>query len=239
MFRFKPATPTTAFPSGTKNVQKKKPDDDTGESSTSSAPAPIKEDKTIASVKSHPLGPIDQWHLRLRSMQILNLELADFKRRRISPLEVKQLHKELQTAAREFLKFVGQEDRPLAIAAGLDDAAFELLKYGILPENFTVHVRIPYEFGGTNDFDNLVLIQRDPYHTTIHRFVDLQVSRYKKETPSLLYLPIFPMRVYIPDDEVEETDGKAMSDHSAFAGYDDNLIKEIWQKNNRGKAFDV
>lgn len=236
MFRFKPATPATAaFPSGTKNISNKPSDDDGSDTGSS---VPTKEEKTL-SVRSHPLGTIDQWKLRLRSMQILNLELNDFKRRRISPLTVKQMHKELSAVSRDFLKFVAKEDGPLAVAAGLEEQGLDLLKYGMLPENFTVHLRIPYEFGGTNEFDNLVLIQRDPYHSTIHRFIDLQLSRYKDDIPSLLYLPVFPMRVYVPDEEAETTDGKGMSDHSAFAGYDENLIKEIWQKNNRGRSVDV
>jgi hypothetical protein len=35
------------------------------------------------------------------------------------------------------------------------------------PRNWQVHHKLPLDDGGTNDFDNLVLIKNDPYHKAI------------------------------------------------------------------------
>ncbi|GAA0480743.1 hypothetical protein GCM10009096_23540 [Parasphingorhabdus litoris] len=48
--------------------------------------------------------------------------------------------------------------------AGLDDAAIERLASGRIPQGWQVHHKLPLDDGGTNAFDNLVLIKNDPYH---------------------------------------------------------------------------
>jgi hypothetical protein len=35
------------------------------------------------------------------------------------------------------------------------------------PDGYQVHHKLPLDDGGTNDFDNLVLIKNDPYHKAL------------------------------------------------------------------------
>jgi len=51
--------------------------------------------------------------------------------------------------------------------AGLDDAAIERLASGRIPAGWQVHHKLPLDDGGTNAFDNLVLIRNDPHHIGI------------------------------------------------------------------------
>ena len=37
-------------------------------------------------------------------------------------------------------------------------------EYGLVPDGWQVHHKIPLDQGGTNDVENLVLIKNDPYH---------------------------------------------------------------------------
>ncbi len=38
------------------------------------------------------------------------------------------------------------------------------LKKGLVPDGYQVHHKLPSDDGGTNDFQNLILIKNDPYH---------------------------------------------------------------------------
>ena len=51
--------------------------------------------------------------------------------------------------------------------AGLDDAAITRLSTGRIPQGWQVHHKLPLDDGGTNAFDNLVLIKNDPYHIAL------------------------------------------------------------------------
>jgi hypothetical protein len=69
-----------------------------------------------------------------------------------------------------FLKDLGNDPAKRAALekAGLSKAEIETLaKEGVAPEIYQVHHKLPLDDGGTNSFDNLVLILHDPYHKAI------------------------------------------------------------------------
>lgn len=51
--------------------------------------------------------------------------------------------------------------------AGFDDAAIERIASGRVPQGWQVHHKLPLDDGGTNAFDNLVLIRNDPQHIAL------------------------------------------------------------------------
>ena len=51
--------------------------------------------------------------------------------------------------------------------AGLDDVAIARLADGRIPQGWQVHHKLPLDDGGTNAFENLVLIRNDPYHLAL------------------------------------------------------------------------
>jgi uncharacterized protein len=51
--------------------------------------------------------------------------------------------------------------------AGLTGADIKLLQDGYVPPGWQVHHKLPLDDGGTNDFDNLILMKNEPYHKTI------------------------------------------------------------------------
>lgn len=51
--------------------------------------------------------------------------------------------------------------------AGLDDAAIGRLASGRVPQGWQVHHKLPLDDGGTNAFENLVLIKNDPHHIAL------------------------------------------------------------------------
>ncbi|MFD0769801.1 HNH endonuclease signature motif containing protein [Bacillus sp. CGMCC 1.60114] len=51
--------------------------------------------------------------------------------------------------------------------AGIKIEDIEDMKIGAVPEGYQVHHKLPLDDGGTNDFDNLILIENDPYHKVL------------------------------------------------------------------------
>jgi len=68
---------------------------------------------------------------------------------------------------RKFLKTLAK-DKKLLRTSRFSEEDIERLKKGQCPNGYQVHHKIPIDDGGTNDFDNLVLIKNTPYHETIH-----------------------------------------------------------------------
>lgn len=51
--------------------------------------------------------------------------------------------------------------------AGIDDAGIARLRNGQIPAGYQVHHKLPLDDGGTNAFENLVLIKNEPYHKAL------------------------------------------------------------------------
>lgn len=84
--------------------------------------------------------------------------------------EYTQLRKDFDGGIRaDFAKNLVSTPEGVAAAkkAGLDDAGIARLADGKIPQGYQVHHKLPLDDGGTNDFDNLVLIQNSPYHTAL------------------------------------------------------------------------
>lgn len=50
---------------------------------------------------------------------------------------------------------------------GFSDADILKLQNGKVPTGYQVHHKLPLDDGGTNSYDNLVLIKNDAYHKVI------------------------------------------------------------------------
>lgn len=58
----------------------------------------------------------------------------------------------------------------ILIDAGFSDIDILKLQKGRVPDGWQVHHKVPIDDSGTNSFDNLILIQNEPYHKVITNF---------------------------------------------------------------------
>jgi hypothetical protein len=82
--------------------------------------------------------------------------------------------------------------------AGLDDIAIKRLADGKMPAGYQVHHKIPIDDGGTNSFDNLVLIKNEPYHKTITNAQDALTGTLKEGEKKVIDFPIPDGFIYPP-----------------------------------------
>ena len=117
----------------------------------------------------------------------------------------------------------------------MTEDAIKLVKKGKAPENFNIHIRVPFDYGGTNSFSNLVLIQTHPFHTEIHRFIDMQTLAQPNLKPRKLYLPSPKGKVYFPGEIEISSGGTSRHDRSVYAGFLESTFEMIAQKSSLGR----
>ncbi len=146
-----------------------------------------------------------------------------------------ELRKAFKRTRRDFLKYVGYHHVNELIAAGMDEEDIKLVKKGKAPENFNIHVRVPFDYGGTNSFSNLVLIQTHPYHNEIHRFIDMQTLIQPNLKPMKLFLPSPKGKVYTPGEVEISSGGTSRHDRSVYAGFLESTFEMINQRSMMGR----
>ncbi len=187
-----------------------------------------------------PHGDKSMWELQLRQAGLPGMALAEVS---YSPLD-KDWHldmiKGFKRIRRDFLKYVAYHNLDDLVTAGVNDEGIKMLKAGRAPENFDIHIKIPLEYGGNNEFSNLCLIQTRPFHEGIHKFVDMQTSNLREgEILRSIFIPIPKGKVYIPEVEVSIGGGRKMADKSVYAGFLADTFKEIAIKSMYGRSRDL
>jgi hypothetical protein len=97
--------------------------------------------------------------------------------------DYRNLRKEFDGKQRsEFLKNVGSDSEKIKQleSAGLTKGDITQIKKGIAPPEWQVHHKIPLDDGGTNKFDNLILIKNDPAHKVLTN-AQFELTRGMKE----------------------------------------------------------
>ena len=90
-----------------------------------------------------------------------------------------------------FLKIIGYSHTDICLNAGLSTEDISFLKQSISPENFNVHIKIPFDFGGTPTPDNMCLIKTHPIHDHIHALQEYQLEKDFLKYHKKLYIPYF------------------------------------------------
>ena len=113
-----------------------------------------------------------------------------------NPLEE---HKILGQKTVQFLKLLSEENINELRMAGIAESSIFAMGKGIMPINWTIHLKYPLAYGGHLEFDNMVLIQVQPFHEDIHQFINKQIlSKAGVARLTELCIPVPIGRVYIP-----------------------------------------
>lgn len=117
-------------------------------------------------------GAKDEFTGKLRGV---NVTLKGIKTKEIvyekrDRTELENLRKEFDNSIRkQFLSDLSKNTEILK-DAGFSDIDILKLQKGRVPDGWQVHHKVPIDDSGTNSFDNLILIQNEPYHKVITNF---------------------------------------------------------------------
>ncbi len=145
----------------------------------------------------------DDESLWVRRFQKLNLPDMQLIALHLPPLPV-VLNLPRQTASLRIarhhflLKLVDLYKNDLKIA-GFNDEDIQYLSMGVVPVNWTIHLKYPPKYGGKIETENMVLMPHHPFHEQIHLFLAQQmITDAGVITPKILYVPAPTRSIYIP-----------------------------------------
>ena len=141
--------------------------------------------------------------------QMKNYLVSEIKKENLSCLELKkcayhpQTWDEMTNSSKQylkirktFLKLIGYSAQEECKKIGFNKEDIELLKNKISPENYNTHIKIPLEFGGKLDMDNLCLIKTHPLHDQIHHLIEIQICCGFLQKYKFIYIPWFEGKIY-------------------------------------------
>ena len=98
---------------------------------------------------------------------------------------------------RDFLQDIASDSEKLR-AAGFTESDILDIADGYVPDGWQVHHKLPLDDGGTNSFDNLVLIQNEPYHKVITNHQNSVAKGFQIGELNQVEWPMIDGRFYPP-----------------------------------------
>lgn len=192
--------------------------------------------KTSVQVSQEILHDLSYWEKLFQKMNFPGMDLVEATIFPVTLLEKINRRKQYKRVKRDFLKYLAYNYVTDLRELGLDEDSIFYFKKGIVPDNFNVHLKIPFDYTGVADFSNLILIQNRPFHEEIHRFIDMQMDGMGNNMrPVRLYIPVPPGKVYMPATNYNGSGGKGKHDRSVYAGFSEDAFKTLAQKTMPGR----
>ncbi len=138
------------------------------------------------------LSPSDIQNILNQELTKLNLHNIQLRQCNYIPHNWKEMIKYFNTyqnIRKKFLKLLGYTYKEKCLDYGFSDKDIENLKNGICPENHNTHIKIPFDFGGNINFDNLCLIKTHPLHAQIHSLIEFQIGLGFLQQHKIIYIP--------------------------------------------------
>ena len=171
------------------------------------------------------------WEWQFSMFNLPNMALKEVNYISLTINKKNELRRGFKRARRDFLRYIAYYNVSELKDAGMEERGLQILKKGKVPENFDVHLKVPFEYGGTNDFSNLIFIQTHPFHDDIHKFVDMQTTSQPLGCRlSKLYIPVAEGRVYVPNDSSALGGGKGKGDKTSVQGYSESALQALAMK---------
>lgn len=129
-------------------------------------------------------------------MTLRNVVVQDvlYKKRDFAKLQT--LRNEFERGGRKaFLMDLGKNVADLK-NAGFSDKDILKIQNGNSPDGWQVHHKLPLDDGGTNSFDNLILIENTPYHKTITNYQNSVAREMKAGDKQRVPWPIPNGKIY-------------------------------------------
>ena len=118
----------------------------------------------------------------------------------INPFEWR---KDFLKVTKKLLQFVSYNNISQLMEAGFSIDDLKELNQGIIPENITIYLKKPLEYGGKLEFSNMFIIRTRPFKKILDIFMDKQILSFNNEYPGYDRNNGFllPSELYIPNPD--------------------------------------
>lgn len=194
------------------------------------------ESEQMISETSHTPKDQDFWANRFNQLNFPSMDLMAVSYFGSFTYDMLEQHILLKRVTRDFVRLLSYHYPMDLRSAGVSEEGIFYMKKGQIPENFTVHLKYPPEYGGTIDFNNMVFMQDKPFHDMIHSYLDEQLlTNNGISYPPLLYVPTPVGKIYIPFGIFTGSGGKNKQDRSVYAGFSKAAFEKIALKAMPGR----
>ena len=136
------------------------------------------------------------WKLRGKDVTLTDVQVQEISYVKRNSTELKSLRGEFnKTTRRTFLENLGNNAEYLR-NAGFSETDIQKIQNGRVPNGWQVHHKLPLDDSGTNSFDNLVLIQNEPYHKVITNYQNGIARRMKIGDIQTVEWPMLNGKIY-------------------------------------------
>lgn len=196
----------------------------------------LAESEQMMSGTSHTPKDQDFWANRFNQLNFPGMDLMAVSYFGSFTYDMLEQHMLLKRVTRDFVRLLSYNYPMDLRAAGVSEEGIFYMKKGKIPENFTVHLKYPPEYGGTIDFNNMVFMQDKPFHDMIHSYLDEQLLTPNGISyPPLLYVPTPVGKIYVPFGMFTGSGGKNKQDRSVYAGFSKAAFEKIALKAMPGR----
>ena len=132
----------------------------------------------------------------INNFALHNIELKECSYQPQTWAEMYKNYIEYTRLRQNFLRFISLTKSDECKLIGFDDEDMELLKNKQSPENYNTHLKIPFDFGGKLNLDNICLIKTNPLHDQIHQMIEMQIGCGFLKQHKIIYIPWFDGSLY-------------------------------------------
>jgi hypothetical protein len=104
----------------------------------------------------------------------------------------------------KFVSYIAHKYYTELFRIGIEDKDILYMKKSIIPKNYTVSLKVPYIYGGTYYFENLLFIQKLPFAEVIYNFTREQINDFDGRIKEALQqkaggeIKYFPEKLFLP-----------------------------------------
>ena len=196
---------------------------------------PLFEEESLNEMQLEEQGQ-DYWENLFNQMNFPGMDLMAVPYVAHQTDDIEAERKVFHRTVRDFVRYLSYHFANDLRSAGVTEEGLFYMKRGQIPENFTVHLKYPLNYGGAIDFNNMVFIQAHPFHELIHLYINKQtIGPEGLLTPSLLYVPTPVGKVYVPLSLFTGSGGKNKQDRSVLSGFTQSALKDLALRSMPGR----
>ena len=110
--------------------------------------------------------------------------------------QITQDYASFQKTKHLFVKFMACSHNKECQKLNLSETEIKQMHQGIIPENINIHLKIPFDFGGSCAFENMALMRTHPHHLYLHRLIEWQFEQGLLKKEKKLFIPFFEGYAY-------------------------------------------
>ncbi len=118
-------------------------------------------------------------------------------------LDARSFRSDFFKISKKLMQYVSFNNISQLIEANFPIETVEELHEGLIPENITIYLKKPIEYGGKIEFSNMFLVRTRPFKRILDTFIDEQILSFNKEHPGYDKKNGFllPTELYVPNPD--------------------------------------